>query len=194
MKLGLLRKLRLLINKITLPYYKLKCNIFFILYGGEGIGYTIEKLPRNYIIPLLRFYGAYIGEFSDIDRGLILHRISQKSDFKKIIIGKKVHIGHNMLFDLSSKIEIGSDSAFGANCQIWTHTGDWTLDRKDEHDEINPVKIGKAVICYSNVIISQGIIIGDYARVGASSVVIKNIPDKTFYAGVPAKFIKGISK
>ena len=180
---------KILLN-IILSYFKQKCHFFFKLYGGEGISYVVEKMPRDYIIPILKFYGANIGNYSDIDRGLILHRISQKSDLKNLMIGEKVHIGHNMLFDLSSKIEIGSYSAFGANCQIWTHTGDWTLDRKDEHDEINPVIIGKAVICYSNVIISQGIIIGDYVRVGASSVAIKDIPEKEFWAGVPARFIK----
>ena len=180
---------KILLN-IILSYFKQKCNFFFKLYGGEGIGYVIEKMPSIHLIPLLRYYGANIGDSSDIDRGLIIHRISKKNDLKKLTIGEKVYIGHNMLFDLSSKIGIGSNSAFGANCQIWTHTGDWTLDRKDEHDEINPVIIGKAVICYSNVIISQGIIIGDYVRVGASSVVVKDIPEKEFWAGVPARFIK----
>ena len=62
-----------------------------------------------------------------------------------------------------------------------------TIDNKSK---INPVKIGKSVICYSNVLIKDGITIGDFSRVGGGSVVVENIPQKTFYAGVPAKLIK----
>lgn len=185
-----LNKIKNLLNRIVYSFYKFKCSFFYKLHEGEGLSYVIENLPKKYVVPILRRYGAIIGEGSDIDRGIILHRLSQTKDIRKISIGKETHLGHNMILDLTSRIEIGSYSAFGANCQIWTHTGNWTIDRSDEEDIINPVIIGESVICYSGVIISQNVIIGDYARVAAGSVVIKNIEAKCFVGGVPAKFIK----
>lgn len=192
MKLGMLRKFRHFAHIIFGLYYRIKCIIYYLFYGGVGISHVVQKMPNTLIIPLLNFLGADICEDSDIDSGLILHRIRLIKDLKKLKIGKRVHIGHNVLLDLSANIEIGSYSAFGAGCQIWTHTGNWTKNRNDEFDKKNPVIIGEAVICYSNVIISQGVKINDFSRVGASSVVIRDIPKKMFYAGVPAKFIKNI--
>ncbi|MCD4819033.1 MAG: acyltransferase [Candidatus Cloacimonetes bacterium] len=146
-------------------------------------------MPNKLIIPLLRFFGASIGLGSDIDNGLILHRLSKKSDLKKLIIGEKVYIGHNMLLDLSTDITIGNDCGFGANCQIWTHVGDYSFDYSDYKDTTNPVIINDGVVIYSGSIVNQGVIIKKYARVGASSVVLKNIPEKEFWAGIPAKLI-----
>ena len=184
--------LKKIVNKLCLYYQKLKCEIYFFFQEGYGLSYAITNLPKIYLIAILKSYGVKVGDGTGIESGLIIHRIHNKKDFEKLIIGEKVHIGHNMLFDLTSNIEIGSNTAFGANCQIWTHTGNWTHERNDEKDEVNPVYIGKSVICYSGVIISQGVTIENYARVAAGSVVINNVKEKTFVGGVPAKFIKDI--
>jgi acetyltransferase-like isoleucine patch superfamily enzyme len=186
------RIIKRIIFGYLLIYYRLKCRLCYLLYHGEGISMVIENLPKYFIIPMLKIYGAKIGENTNIDSGLILHRIKDFEDAKKINLGNNVHIGRNTIFDLSAAIFIDSDTALGAACQIWTHTGNWTNDRKDEHDTINTVSIGKAVICYSGVIISQNVKIGDFARVGAGSVIIRNVNNRTFVAGVPAKFIKQI--
>ena len=45
----------------------------------------------------------------------------------------------------------------------------------------------------SNVIILPGVTIGEHAVVGAGSVVTKDIPSFTLYAGNPAKMIRKIS-
>lgn len=187
------RKIKNLVRYLSRLHWRTKCKYFLILEGTEDLTRIIEHLPKMHLIPILRMYGAQIGDNCDIDRGLILHRTKGKKPFKNLFIGNNVHLGYNMLIDLTSKVIIGDDCAFGANCQIWTHTGDWAFDRSDEHDKINPVKIGKGVICYSGVIISQRVSIGEYTRVGAGSIVLKNLESKAFYAGVPAKLIKKIS-
>ena len=53
-----------------------------------------------------------------------------------------------------------------------------------------PVHIGKNVFIGENVRILKGVHIGDGAVIGNSSLVIKNVPAHTVYAGNPAKFIK----
>ncbi|MCT6895494.1 MAG: hypothetical protein M3Z44_01355 [Commensalibacter sp.] len=54
------------------------------------------------------------------------------------------------------------------------------------------VKIGKHVWIGSNVTILSGVTIHDFSIIGAGAVVTKNVPSKSVYAGVPAKWIKSI--
>ncbi len=192
-------KLKSLISFFSWMYWlkwqALKIRSFLVInaYGVEGLSMFVERLPKIFAIPVLKMYGAKIGSNCDIERGLVLHRIDKKctkNPFKKLSIANRVYIGHNMIIDLTKEVKIGNDCAFGANCQIWTHTGDWTKNRDDEKDKQGPVSIGDAVICYSGVIISQSISIGKYARIGAGSIVLSNVEENSFYAGIPAKFIK----
>ena len=171
-------------------YYKLKSFIYFYLYGINDLAGLIERMPTFFLPKILKDFGATIGNNVTIDSGIVIHRLSSFKDFSKIKIGNNTHLGHKMLLDVTNNIVIGDDCAFGANCQIWTHTGNWTKDRTDEADKVSPVLIGQAVICYSNVLIGQGVKIGDFARVGAGSVVLKNVENKAFYIGCPAKFKK----
>ena len=53
-----------------------------------------------------------------------------------------------------------------------------------------PVKIGKHVWIGTGAIIMPGIIVGDYAVVGAGSVVTSHIPSKAIVVGNPARIIK----
>lgn len=44
----------------------------------------------------------------------------------------------------------------------------------------------------AGVTVCPGVTIGENSVIGAGSVVTKDVPDNTVYAGVPAKFIKNI--
>jgi acetyltransferase-like isoleucine patch superfamily enzyme len=190
MKSQFLNKIIRFVHAILLIYYRIKCRIFFYLYGTEGIGYVVEKLPRIFIIPILKSCGCTIGKNCSILPGLTLHNLGGKQPLLNLALGDNVYIGRDVLLDLAEHIELLDDSALGARCQVWTHVGDYSYDFSDYHEKKAPVKIGKGVLCWSMVLISPGISIGDYTRVAAGSVVIKNLESKMFYGGVPAKFIK----
>jgi len=53
-----------------------------------------------------------------------------------------------------------------------------------------PAVIGNDVWCGANVVILQGVKIGDGAVIGANAVVTSDIPDYAIAVGVPAKVIK----
>ena len=178
-----------MLNIIKL-YWLLKTSLCFRLFGPYGVSHCVERMPHFLIIYFLIKYGAKVGTGCNIERGIVLHRPNPIIPFKNLTIGDRVYIGHETILDLTSKITIDSNSALGARCQIWTHTGDWTLDRKDEKEFIEPVTIGKSVILYSGVIVSPGVNIGNFARVAAGSVVNKDIKESEFWGGIPAKFIK----
>jgi len=178
------------LRAFILTYFRIKCKVFFYLYGAEGIGYVIEKLPRIYLIPILKSYGCSIGNNCRIMAGLTFHNLSGKRPLTNLLLGDNVYIGRNVLLDLAEKIEIMDDSSLGACCQVWTHVGDYTYGFDDYHEKKEAVRIGKGVLCWSMVLISPGVSIGDYVRVAAGSVVIRNLESKMFYGGVPTKLIK----
>jgi len=189
--LGLFQKLRKILYFIILPYIKFKCSIYYFLYGSDGVSIILERIPQVFIIPVLKKYGATIGSGTRILRGVIFHGLkTQKKLFKNLVLGENVYIGRNVLIDLSCLVSIGDDSSLGAGCQLWTHVGDYTYDFSDYHEKSASVNVGRGVLCWSMVLISPGVTIGDYARVAAGSVVVRDIEPKVFAGGVPAKFIK----
>lgn len=54
------------------------------------------------------------------------------------------------------------------------------------------VRIGRSVWIAANSIILKGVTIGDGAVVGAGSIVTDSIPEKSIFAGNPAKWVRDI--
>ena len=109
---------------------------------------------------------------------------------ENVTVGKDVSFGGNVILYGTAPIEIGNDTMIGADVYIHTSTHDYTnhptwLERIDR-----PVKIGKHVWIGFRAIILPGVIIGDYAVIGAGSVVAAHVPDRAIVAGNPARIIK----
>lgn len=182
---------------ILKKYWLLKCSIQFWIYGSYGVCNQLKKAPYPFIQPILVKYGAKVGKRCVIDTGLTIHRPSKIKPFINLEIHDDVYLGHDNLFDLSSKITIMNDVAIGARCQFWTHTGDFKevlRNPADYKEKIKPVIIEEGTIIYSNVLISAGIVVGQKSRIGAGSVIIRDTESGYFYGGVPAKKVKQIDK
>jgi acetyltransferase-like isoleucine patch superfamily enzyme len=170
-----------------------RCVYKFWLHGTYGLASIVERMPFRFTIKYLRKYGATIGDNCIIDSGFKIHRPDRKIPFKNLIIGNNVYIGHNILLDLSDKIIFEDNVAIGANCQIWTHVGDFVnllKDKNDYSEKIAPVKFSNGVLCYSGVLINPGVTVGLQSRILAFAMVNANIPDKEIWRGIPACFYK----
>ncbi len=55
--------------------------------------------------------------------------------------------------------------------------------------KILPIQIRKGCWIGQNVVIMSGVTIGEFAIVGANSVVTKSIPDRSIAIGAPAKVV-----
>lgn len=67
------------------------------------------------------------------------------------------------------------------------------LDHKNRRGVIlKSVKIRRNAWIGAGVTVCPGVTIGENSVIGAGSVVTKDVPSNTVYAGVPAKFIKNI--
>jgi len=101
----------------------------------------------------------------------------------------------------SGQIVIGENAVFGEDVKLLT--GKHMNVEEANRSKINlhsvpesgrDIEIGKDCYIGSGAIIVGPVIVGDYAVVGAGSVVTKNVPDYAFVAGVPAKLVRMLSK
>lgn len=166
-----------------------------------GITSMIMRLIKRLTIlfkPLIR----YVAECADIKlnypwTGTGHHPVIFE-DKKEIY---QLQIPKSTIFNTrSGKIVVGSNCVFGEEVMLLTGKHNFISDVTDEKDLHTVPEDGRDIIigrnCYigSGAIIIGRVTIGDYAVIGAGSVITKDVPAKTLYAGVPAKKIKDLIK
>ena len=60
--------------------------------------------------------------------------------------------------------------------------------------EPKPVRIGRGAWLGQNVVVLPGVTIGEYAVIGANSVVTRDIPPRTVAVGAPARVVRELVK
>lgn len=86
------------------------------------------------------------------------------------------------------EIEIMEHATVGQ--EVYLSTGTHAFDRKEMNLITNKITIGKHAFLGARAFVMPGIQIGDYAIVGACSVVTKEVNSLEVVGGNPAKFIK----
>ena len=84
-------------------------------------------------------------------------------------------------------VVVGEHAIIGKNCIL--HQGVTLGDRGECHEGRDPV-LGDYIEVGTGAKILGAVHLGDYARIGANSVVIKNVEPYAVVGGIPAKFIK----
>lgn len=131
-----------------------------------------------------------IGENLSIGHGVYLYRTHKLKGC--IRIGNHVILADNVTIDYSGEIVIGDYVTISEEVKIYSHKHDlYGLSHREDKSAI-PVltTIQEGVWLGANAIILPGVTIGEYAVVGAGSVVSHNIPPYTMWAGNPARYIK----
>lgn len=115
------------------------------------------------------------------------------SDFgKNITLGKRIFINSGCKFQDQGGVAIGDDSLIGHNTVLATLNHDIDPShRADMHPA--PIVIGRNVWIGSNVTVLPGVTIGDDAVAAATSVVTKDVPEKTVAVGSPARVVKSVA-
>lgn len=99
----------------------------------------------------------------------------------------------------SGSIHVGKNTVFGEDVKVLTGKH-MNIEEASFHgvalhyvpDEGRDIEIGSGCYIGSGAIIIGPVTIGDFAVIGAGSVVTKNIPAYTFAAGVPAKAVRSL--
>lgn len=119
-------------------------------------------------------------------------------------IGERCFINYNFTCQDDALVTIGSDNNFGPNCTIVTPVHPMRPDERkamlNAQGEVKrfcyarPVVIGNDCWFGANVVVCPGVTIGNNCVIGAGSVVIRDIPDNSFAAGVPCRVIREIGE
>lgn len=117
-----------------------------------------------------------------------------------LTIKNNISLAPNVYISCANEIIIEDGCLLGENCFITDNYHG--RNSKDELDippadrklySKGPVHIGKNVWLGRNVCVMPNVTIGDYAVIGANSVVTHDIPAYAIAAGCPAKVIKTIN-
>jgi len=108
-----------------------------------------------------------------------------------IDLGKDVIVNYNCTFLDTARITIGDHTKIGPGCNFVTavHPKDY-MERRTHIVRGDPITVGEDCWLGANVTVFPGVKIGDRSIIGAGSVVTKDVPADSIYAGNPAKSIK----
>ncbi len=166
----------------------------------EDIRMIKERDPaaKNYVEIFLCYPGLH---------AIWLHRIAHSlyhrgwyttarliSHLNRSLTGIEIHpgakIGRRLFIDHGMGVVIGETSEIGDDCLIYKGVvlGGTTLEKKKRHPTL-----GNRVIVGSNSTILGAITIGDGARIGSGSVVVKPVPVGATVVGVPGRIVESIT-
>jgi serine O-acetyltransferase len=108
----------------------------------------------------------------------------------RFVTGIEIHpaarIGRRVVIDHGMGIVIGETAVVGDGCLLYKGVvlGGTTLERSLRHPQV-----GNGVVIGSNACILGAIHVGDHARIGSGSVVVRDVPAEATVVGVPARVI-----
>jgi serine O-acetyltransferase len=116
-------------------------------------------------------------------RDLALLLQSESSDSLQVSIHPSASIGTSVFLDHATGIVIGSFVTIGDEVTIMQNV---TVGRKAETPNRAP-RIGRGVLLSTGATILGDISIGDFAKIGAGSVVTRDVPSGCTAVGVPSR-------
>jgi serine O-acetyltransferase len=116
-------------------------------------------------------------------RDLALLLQSCSSELLQVSIHPSASIGTSVFLDHATGIIIGAFAVIGDEVTIMQNV---TIGRKSETPDRAP-RIGRGVVLSSGATVIGDISIGDFAKIGAGSVVTSDVPDGCTAVGVPAR-------
>jgi len=107
----------------------------------------------------------------------------------KLIIGKRVKVFPYSFLNPTEPITIDDDAGIGGANYIFTH-GSWQSQLDGFPVSFGPVHIQRGVWFPWRVFVMPNVTVGEYATIGAGSIITKDIPARSLAAGAPAKVLR----
>lgn len=135
-------------------------------------------------------------------KAILLHRLAHQlytwgvpffprlvCEISRLLTGIEIHpgarIGNNLVIDHGMGVVIGETAEIGDDCLIFHGV---TLGGKGGFGKRHP-SLGNRVMVGAGAKLIGNITIGDDAKIGANSVVTKNIPNGATAFGIPAHIV-----
>jgi serine O-acetyltransferase len=119
-------------------------------------------------------------------RDFALYLQSRASMVFQVDINPAVPMGQGIMLDHGTGLVIGETAVVGDNVSLLQGI---TLGGTGKADQDRHPKIRNGVLIGAGAKVLGNIIVGECSRIGAGSVVLKEVPPRTTVAGVPAKVI-----
>jgi len=119
-------------------------------------------------------------------RDFALYLQSRSSSVFQVDINPAARIGKGILLDHATGFVVGETAVIGDNVSILQGV---TLGGTGKSEEDRHPKIGNGVLIGAHAVVLGNIKVGDCARIGAGSVVVKEVPPRVTVVGVPARII-----
>ena len=154
--------------------------------GLPGVLELVERNEGSAVVSVLRAKGATVGESVRILKGLVLYNADK--DFSNLRIGNRVHIGREVFLDLAAPVTLGDRTTISMRCTLITHMdpGDSTSVAASRARARAGIELCEDAYLGAGAMVLCGVRIGRRAVVGAGAVVVREVPDDTIVAGVPA--------
>jgi acetyltransferase-like isoleucine patch superfamily enzyme len=171
----------------------MRAGLAFALHGTEGVNRIVRLAPKDSIIPILRAFGASIGERSEIESALVLH--GAKSRYHNLTVGAHCHVGKEVFVDLEECVTLADCVTVSMRTTILTHVdvGHSPLAFGALPGLRMGVHLRYGAYVGAGAILLPGVEIGDCAVVGAGSVVTLSVAPYTVVAGSPARVLRTLT-
>ncbi len=160
--------------------------------------YERDPACDQYSLPLLYFKGFHAIQAHRINHALWLQNRKTLAYFLQNraseVFGVDIHpgarFGRGIMFDHGTGIVIGETAVLGNDISLLHGV---TLGGSGKESGDRHPKVGNGVMIGANASVLGNIRIGDCAKIGAGSVVVRDVEAQTTVVGVPAKAV-GLSK
>ncbi|MFK8013657.1 MAG: hypothetical protein AB8B80_16580 [Marinicellaceae bacterium] len=124
-------------------------------------------------------------------------RLNECEIIGNVSIGQHTYANNGTTFSSgkNSKVEIGRYCAIGRYVHITSKGHSFKVPTADKNNNVNDNVEKDTIVCDyvwigDHVFIKHGVKIGDFAIIGANSVVLEDVKDFEIVGGVPAKHIR----
>ena len=150
------------------------CCYGAILINTPGIHAVVFHRVAHFLyVKNLRFLARFVSQISRFLTGIEIHPGAK--------IGRRLFIDHGMGVVIGETAEVGDDVLIYHQVTL----GGTGKERCKRHPT---VKNGVTIAAGAKVL--GNILIGENAKIGANSVVLKNVPDNATVVGIPARIVR----
>lgn len=141
--------------------------------GIEGIAAELRTVTHGHDA-ILRAYGAHVGRDCSIYAPLLI--VNADTDFSRLSIGDRVHLGAGVLIDLADDVVIEDEATLSMRCTLITHldVGPGPLRERRPRQQ-GPVRVGRGAYLGAGATVLHGVTVGALATVGAHALVRRDV-------------------
>jgi len=106
-----------------------------------------------------------------------------------LTMGSRCAVMDRCFINVAERVVIGDEVALSNAVTVLTHSM-WQPVLEGGTSKFAPVGIGSHVILYVNAVVAPGVTIGNHVTIGASALVLRDVPDGSMAVGNPARIVK----